>query len=137
MKPSFRDDARIVLTLDAGGTTFRFFATQGGRTVAEIPPVPTHGDDLARCLASLGDGFAAVKARCPGAPFAISFAFPGPADYPAGIIGDLPNLPAFRGGIALGPMLEERFKLPVFINNDGDLFTYGEAIAGFLPYVNA
>ena len=26
--------------------------------------------------------------------------------------------------------------LTVFINNDGDLFAYGEAIAGFLPYVN-
>ena len=67
---------------------------------------------------------------------AISFAFPGPADYPAGIIGDLPNLPAFRGGVALGPMLEAKFGLPVFINNDGDLFAYGEATAGFLPWVN-
>ena len=67
---------------------------------------------------------------------AISFAFPGPVDYPAGIVGDLGNLPGFRGGVALGPMLEDRFKLPVFINNDGDLFTYGEAICGFLPYVN-
>ena len=67
---------------------------------------------------------------------AISFAFPGPADYPAGIIGDLGNLPGFRGGVALGPMLEDRFQIPVFINNDGDLFVYGEAIAGFLPYVN-
>ena len=67
---------------------------------------------------------------------AISFAFPGPADYPTGIIGDLGNLPGFRGGVALGPMLEEKFGIPVFINNDGDLFVYGEAIAGFLPYVN-
>ena len=33
-------------------------------------------------------------------------------------------------------MLEEKFGIPVFINNDGDLFVYGEAIAGFLPYVN-
>ena len=33
-------------------------------------------------------------------------------------------------------MLKEKFKIPVFINNDGDLFAYGEAIAGFLPYVN-
>jgi len=41
-----------------------------------------------------------------------------------------------RGGVALGPMLEERFGIPTFINNDGDLFVYGEAIAGFLPYVN-
>ena len=33
-------------------------------------------------------------------------------------------------------MLEDKFGIPVFINNDGDLFVYGEAIAGFLPYVN-
>ena len=68
---------------------------------------------------------------------AISFAFPGPADYPNGIIGGLGNLPAFKGGgIALGPMLADRFGIPVFINNDGDLFAFGEAIAGFLPWVN-
>jgi glucokinase len=53
-----------------------------------------------------------------------------------GIIGDLGNLPGFRGGVALGPMLEQKFGIPTFINNDGDLFVYGEAIAGFLPYVN-
>jgi glucokinase len=136
MSLSYADDPRVVLTLDAGGTTFRFFATQGGRTVAEIPPIPTRGDNLDLCLASIADGFAAVQARCPSPPVAISFAFPGPADYPAGIIGDLPNLPAFRGGIALGPMLEERFRLPVFVNNDGNLFAYGEAIGGFLPFAN-
>ena len=33
-------------------------------------------------------------------------------------------------------MLEDVFGLPTFINNDGDLFAYGEATAGFLPYVN-
>ncbi len=32
-------------------------------------------------------------------PSAICFAFPRPADYPNGIIGELPNLSAFRGGI--------------------------------------
>jgi glucokinase len=134
--PDYREDPRIVLTLDAGGTTFRFFATRGGRTIAEIPPVATHGDNLDRCLASIVDGFAEVQARCPAPPVAISFAFPGPADYPAGIIGDLPNLPAFRGGVALGPMLAQRFRLPVFVNNDGSLFAYGEALGGFLPFVN-
>jgi glucokinase len=77
-----------------------------------------------------------VKAQAPAAPAAISFAFPGPADYPRGIIEELGNLPAFRGGVALGPMLEDRFGVPVFINNDGDLFAFGEAIAGFLPWVN-
>ena len=87
-------------------------------------------------MANIVEGFTQVRARCPAPPVAISFAFPGPVDYPAGIVGDLGNLPGFRGGVALGPMLEEKFGLPTFLNNDGDLFTYGEAIGGFLPYVN-
>jgi glucokinase len=91
---------------------------------------------LNRCLGNLVEGFTLTQRRCPTPPVAISFAFPGPADYLRGIIGDLPNLPAFRGGVALGPMLEDKFGIPVFINNDGDLFAYGEAIAGFLPYIN-
>ncbi len=132
-----RNDPRVVLTLDAGGTTFRFSATQGGRPIVHTEPVSTRGDDVAACLDSLVRGFEAIRSRCPVAPVAISFAFPGPADYPAGIIGDLPNLPAFRGGIPLGPILSDHFGLPVFINNDGDLFAFGEATAGFLPHVNA
>ena len=129
-------DSRIVMTLDAGGTNFRFAAARGGKPVTATVALPSHGDNLERCLAGLSEGFTRVKALCPGPPVAISFAFPGPADYPNGIIGDLPNLPGFRGGVALGPMLEEQFGIPVFINNDGDLFVYGEAIGGFLPHVN-
>lgn len=53
-----------------------------------------------------------------------------------GIIGDLKNLPAFQGGVALGAFLRNKFGIPVFINNDGDLFAYGEALAGALPEVN-
>jgi glucokinase len=129
-------DQRIVMTLDAGGSSFRFSAVRANAPVVEPVTTPSHGDDLDRCLATLRAGFAQVRSRCPAPPVAISFAFPGPADYPAGIIGDLGNLPAFRGGVALGPMLQFEFGIPVFINNDGQLFAYGEAIAGFLPYVN-
>ncbi len=129
-------DRRIVLTLDAGGTTLKFTAIRGTELLLEPRAIPTHADDLERCLANIRAGFHEVARELPERAVAISFAFPGPADYPKGIIGDLPNLPAFRGGVALGPMLEDEFGLPVFINNDGDLFAYGEAIAGFLPWVN-
>jgi glucokinase len=124
------------MTLDAGGTNLKFTAICGKQLLFEPIYIPSEADRLDRCLANIDRGFGEVRARCPRPPSAISFAFPGPADYPAGIIGDLPNLPGFRGGVALGPMLEDRFGIPVFINNDGDLFVYGEAIAGFLPYVN-
>jgi glucokinase len=129
-------DKRVVMTLDAGGTNFRFSAMRGLRPVTETVAMPSNGDRLDQCLANIVAGFTEVKKKCPRPPAAISFAFPGPADYPAGIIGDLGNLPGFRGGVALGPMLARKFGVPVFINNDGELFVYGEAIAGFLPYVN-
>ncbi|MBC7125676.1 MAG: ROK family protein, partial [Bacteroidales bacterium] len=132
----YRNDNRVVLTLDAGGTNFVFSAIRGMELIGEPITLPSNGDNLDKCLSGIIDGFSSLMNGLTEKPVAISFAFPGPADYPNGIIGDLGNLPAFRGGVALGPMLEDRFHLPVFINNDGDLFAYGEAIAGFLPFVN-
>jgi glucokinase len=133
---NYKDDKRVVLTLDAGGTNFVFSAIQGNEEIIEPVIFPSNSHKLDLCLNTIINGFNEIAGKLNIKPSAISFAFPGPADYPRGIIGDLGNLPAFRGGIALGPMLERVFSLPVFINNDGDLFTYGEAIAGFLPYIN-
>ena len=132
----YGSDQRIVMTLDAGGTNFVFTAIQANSQIVEEITLPSNADNLQKCLAGVVDGFRMVRERVRNTPVAISFAFPGPADYPRGIIGDLGNLPAFRGGIALGPMLEATFGLPVFINNDGDLYAYGEAIAGYLPHIN-
>jgi glucokinase len=129
-------DSRVIMTLDAGGTNFRFCAVRASKPVSPTVALPSNGDNLDKCLANIVEGFAWVKQQCPEPPMAISFVFPAPADYPLGIIGDLVNLPGFRGGVALGPMLEERFSIPTFINNDADMFVYGEAIAGFLPYLN-
>ena len=129
-------DNKIVMTLDAGGTNFVFSAISGNEQVVDEIILPSNGDNLDKCIASIVEGFNSIKSKLKKNPSAISFAFPGPADYKSGVIGDLQNLPAFRGGIALGPLLKEKFNLPVFINNDGDLYAYGEAIAGYLPYIN-
>lgn len=129
-------DSRIVLTLDAGGTNFVFSAIQSNKEIATPYCLPACPDNLTDCLNSLVEGFTYIKNQLSTAPVAISFAFPGPADYKNGIIGDLPNFPSFRGGIALGPFLQEHFNIPVFINNDGNLFAYGEALAGALPELN-
>ncbi len=136
LQESLVRDRRIVLTLDGGGTGLKFTAIQGNRLLASPITLPSEADHLERCLANITAGFEQIARGLPAPPAAISFAFPAPADYRAGIIDNLGNLPAFNGGVPLGPMLEERFGVPVFINNDGDLFTYGEALAGFLPAVN-
>lgn len=131
------ESKKVVLTLDAGGTNFRFNAVQGGKELFSQPVhLPSEGHNLQKSLDNIIAGFTQVIELLDAQPHAISFAFPGPADYPSGIIGDLNNLTGYRGGVALGPMLEEQFGIPTFINNDADLFTYGESIAGFLPYIN-
>ena len=124
------------MTLDAGGTNFVFNAVQGNEEILDAIVLSAKGANLEEVLKTIIEGFRQVKSKLPGNPVAISFAFPGPADFERGIIGDLQNLPFFKGGVALGPMLEEIFGIPAFINNDGDLFTYGETIAGLLPEIN-
>ncbi len=132
----FKDD-RVVLTLDAGGTNFVFNAFRGGKAISKGIRKDANADNLELCLATIKEGFQDVLDEIAETPVAISFAFPGPADYIKGIIGDLNNLPSFRGGVPLKSILEEAFNLPVFINNDGDLFAYGEALGGILPEINA
>ena len=133
---NYSNDSRIVLTLDAGGTNMVFGAMKGEQYVGEPITLPANANDLDLCLKTMVVGFESVMNSLGGEkPVAISFAFPGPADYPNGIIGGyLPNFPSFRDGVALGPFLEEKFGVPVFINNDGDLYAFGEALGGVLPY---
>ena len=132
----YHNDQRIVMTLDAGGTNFVFCAVQGEEEIIQPISLHAYGENLTEVLQTILTGFSEVKSMLQSNPVAISFAFPGPAEYELGIIGNLENLPTFRGGVALGDMLEDKFGIPVYINNDGDLFTYGEAISGFLPDIN-
>ena len=133
----YTDDKRIVITLDAGGTNLVFGAMRGCEYIVDPITYPSNAQDLDLCLDTMVKGFQQVIDSLDEKPVAISFAFPGPADYPNGIIGGyLPNFPSFREGVALGPFLESVFGIPVFINNDGDLFAYGEALCGALPDIN-
>lgn len=134
----YKNDKRVVLTLDAGGNSLRFNAMKGEEFILDTITLPSNANNLDLCLETMVTGFRTVINQLGEVkPEAISFAFPGPADYPAGIIGGfLPNFPSFRDGVALGPYLKEVFGIPVFINNDADLFAFGEALSGALPEVN-
>lgn len=126
----------IVLTLDAGGTNFVFSAIQNNKSIVEPFQLPAEPHNLEKCIGNVINGFHHLMNVIDGKVEAISFAFPGPADYPMGIIGNTPNFKAFNDNVPLGPILEDEFNLPVYINNDGNLFAYGEALSGFLPEIN-
>ena len=102
---NYSNDSRIVLTLDAGGTNMVFGAMRGEQYICEPITLPANANDLDLCLKTMVVGFESVMNVIQEKPVAISFAFPGPADYPNGIIGGyLPNFPSFRDGVALGPV---------------------------------
>ena len=128
-----------ILTLDAGGTNFVFSSVIDNKILAQkikknIESIRNANLDL--MLKTIIEGFTEIKDISGRKIDAISLAFPGPADYKNGIIGDLFNIPCFRNGVALKKMLENIFRVPVFINNDGDLYAYGEALTGTLPIIN-
>ena len=129
-------DERVVFTLVAGGTNYVFTAIKGCKKIGEQITLPSEGDNLDKSIANIKRGFSELAKASGAKPSAISFAFPGPADYQNGVIFNIGNVPAFAGGVALGDILSEEFGVPVFINNDGDLFVYGEAMGGALPFVN-
>ena len=94
----YENDNRIVLTLDAGGTNFVFSAMRGGREAVAPVRVKAVTDNVGKCLETIAEGFRRISDSIGTKPAAISFAFPGPADYLNGVIGRLPNFPAFSGG---------------------------------------
>ena len=130
-----KKDNRTVMTLTTSMNQFTFTAIREGREVVMPIVLPAYTDHLQLSLEQMEKGFEAVIAQLDGRPDAISFAFAGPADYILGIIDSPPNFPAYHK-VPLGPILKQKFGIPVYINNGGNLFAYGEALAGALPNVN-
>jgi glucokinase len=127
---------KTILTLDAGGTNLVFNAINSEYDVIASESLPTSSQNIEEFINKLIKGFHNIHDRTNKSALAISFCFPGPADYENGIIGNLENLPFFKGGVPLKNILEKEFNIPVFINNDGDLFALGEAMKGILPNIN-
>lgn len=123
----------VVMILDAGGTNFVFSAVQNKRIINNLSvkrKAPTKGstDEAIQAIIQEFENLKIGIENLGLTAIAISIAMPGPADFKSGIIGKLENLPSFsQGGVALQAYLEDRFEMPVFINNDGDMFAYGEA----------
>lgn len=85
----YEKDERAVMTLDAGGTNLVFSAVRGGEEIVELISLSACRDNLELFLQTIIDGFEEVQSKLSQKPVAISFCFPGPAEYEDGIIGDL------------------------------------------------
>ena len=62
---------------------------------------------------------------------------PSIIDLKAGVVYDVQNIPSWKK-VPLKALLEERYRLPVYVNNDANCFAAGEKHFGKLgPYDNA
>lgn len=71
----YQHDKRIVMTLDAGGTNFVFSAMSGYEEQVQQYCLPSHSDQLERCLETLISGFQHVQQQLTEPAVAISIAF--------------------------------------------------------------
>jgi glucokinase len=70
------------------------------------------------------------ECRCPGsAILGIGLGLPGPIDADKGLVHFFPNIPGWKE-VYLKKILEQKIKLPVFIDNDANLMALAESRLG-------
>ena len=119
----------LLLAVDVGGTTTAAGAvTPDGEVVLE-ERLPTHRDGPGRAIGVIEELIAHVRegaARLGHTMAGIGVGVPGPVDTVARRISEhVPHVPELEG-VALAEMLERRFGLPVFVDNDVNALALAE-----------
>jgi len=119
---------QFIVGIDIGGTTYSSTLFD-----EELNPVESSGKGLIESFNSTDhflDGISnqinsLINKDRAGNIMGIGVSSPGPLDSKKGIILDTPNLDLLQN-VALKAELEKRCKLPVIIDNDANLFAFGE-----------
>jgi glucokinase len=124
----------LVVGIDLGGTNVRAgLVADGGLRVVRSVPVRSRGsvEDV------LEDLFGAVDAVMRDDVAGIGAGVPSVIDLATGTVFDVQNIPSWKK-VPLKARLEERYRRPVFVNNDANCFAAGEKYFGKIrPYDSA
>ncbi len=123
-----------VIGVDLGGTNVRAGLVVEGR-LAEVRSVPVRGQGTEKEV--LADLFSAIDPVMRPDVAGIGAGVPSIIDLKTGTVYDVQNIPAWKK-VPLRAILEERYRLPVYVNNDANCFAAGEKHFGKLgSYDNA
>jgi glucokinase len=121
--------APLLIGVDVGGTTTAAGAVTPAGDVLLEESVPTHGDGGGRAVSvieGLIERVGAGAERLGHEIRGIGVGVPGPVDTVARRIGEpVPHVPELAG-LALAELLERRFPLPVFVDNDVNALALAE-----------
>ncbi len=121
------------LGVDLGGTNFNVGRVKNGVVIFESSNAVNRSvseDELIKML------FKTIDAVITKNTISIGVGVPGILDPVSGVIYDIQNLPMWKE-VSLKSILEQRYNLPVFLNNDANCFAKGEKVYGSgKPYAN-
>ncbi len=123
----------FVIAVDLGGTNLRFALLNAAGDIVHRQSeatAPGHGRDT--LVQRLANGIMAIPQRAGIAAdhiAAVGLGIPGLVELQPGRVVKAPNIPALDGFL-LGPALESLLPWPVVLDNDANLFVWGEAYLG-------
>jgi glucokinase len=115
-----------IIGVDLGGTNIRAGKIINEKIVrlAKLP-TPSQGS-VEEVMQQI---YAAIDECIDGSTHSIGVGVPSVVDVEKGIVYDVVNIPSWKV-VPLKDLLEERYKIPVFINNDANCFAVGEKYFG-------
>jgi glucokinase len=115
-----------LIGIDVGATNINIGRITNGIIVEETYRAVDRKYSQEKILSLL---FEAIEALINPDVIAIGIGVPGTVDQLTGVVYDIQNLPAWKK-VALKEIIEEKYCLPVSINNDANCFALGEKIFG-------
>ena len=115
-------DDKSVIGIDLGGTKILAGVVKNRNILARyknLVPVSENKEDVIEALFEVIDNVNTEDIS------GIGIGVPSVVDIEKGIVYDVQNIPSWKE-VYLKDILEERYKLPVFINNDANCFAAGE-----------
>lgn len=125
--------ASLAIGIDLGGTNIKAAIVDqtGSILKSEVRPTPIDRsvDRIVEEIVQLTHELHSESSIDPSEVVGIGIGSPGPLDINKGIILHTVNFPKFRN-VPLRDLLQEKFNLPVWMDNDGNVAAYGEFWAG-------
>lgn len=121
------------LSIDLGGTNIRIAQVANGRCLNKTSVACLAQQDAS---AVLGQLIQLIDSRMNGEVESIGIGVPSIVDPEKGIVYNVANISSWKE-MHLKHILEDKYKVPVAINNDSNCFTLGESLYGAgRPYDN-
>tara|TARA_R110000744_G_scaffold82092_4_gene161271 strand:+ start:433 stop:1278 length:846 start_codon:yes stop_codon:yes gene_type:complete len=117
-----------ILGVDIGGTNIKIGRVVNGKVLQKCK-IPVNRDDLEQV--TLDNLYKGLKDLMTDSVQAIGIGVPAVVDIESGTIFDVQNIPSWTK-VALKNLVEEKFNVPVYINNDANCFAIGEKQFGKL-----